>query len=928
MQKSGHFRTGLLLLLILQLAGCSDQFMDEQKMLQHARDYLAAGDINAAAIELRNTLEENSNNAEARYLLASIYLDAGDFAGAEKEFRGAITSGWDAGEATAGLLRAKLGMGDFNAVVSESEPQSAWSAPIRATVLTLRALAHAALDKQDAAIADLQAARELDPGSVDVLKTEVQLKIIYGDQAGANDSLALALEHYPDNAELLLLHAGMISRDDPESAQADYRKIIDRDAAGFISAHGRVARLRLAQLQILGQAFEAAASTIKPLSRGGSRDPFVNYLNGLLAFQQGDYTRAEELLLKVLKIAPEHNPTKLLFGTVNYAAKNYEQAVYFLSKYVVAVPDNLVARKLLARSYILLGKNAEAGEVLQAAPASETSDSELLALVAMSELNRGRTAAGIAGLEQAVKVDPASTALRSELAKAYIEAGETGLAINELRGLLAQGGRQQQTEALLVLAHLRAGEHSEAITLVLDMVSRNPDDTAIQTLAGNVFAATGDLNEARRYLEKVVGRDPEFIPAIMSLASIEEQEKHYAKAAGLYKQLVDSGSPSVMPYLALARLAEKRGDQEAMRDWLTRAQQHMPTDLRPRIYLAEYYLRKGELAIARTHVKDALELSPEKPELLALSGRIYLVEQNYRQALQPLQALVKAEPGSVTAHILLGEAYLQMGKFDEARREIKTVLASEAGNTQAPALLARLEIKAGDLQQALVYSRQLQKDAPEAALGYELAGDSLMAGQQFAEAEREYQRAWQLQPDSRLLIKRSGNASRSGSPDTAIAWLDDWLQSHPDDTQVAQFLGTSLQQAGNKDRAIEIYTKVIETDPDNAVALNNLAGLYLADGRPEALELAERAWNQAQDNPGIQDTYGWALVQGGQYGRGLDLLAKALKALPDIPEVRYHHAVALYQAGDKAVALETLRELTGGNAQFEGRADAERLLKE
>ena len=218
------------------------------------------------------------------------------------------------------------------------------------------------------------------------------------------------------------------------------------------------------------------------------------------------------------------------------------------------------------------------------------------------------------------------------------------------------------------------------------MVSRSPDDAAIQTLAGNVFAATGDLSEARRYLEAVAGREPGLLPAIMSLASIEEQEKNFAKAAGLYEQLVESGTASVMPYLALARIGERRGDQEAMRDWLMRAQQLVPTDLRPRIYLAEYYLRRGELAIARTHVRDALELSPDKPELLALSGRIYLAEQNYRQALQPLQALVEAEPTLVTARVLLGEAYLQLGKYEEARRAIKAVLEARRARRASRAI--------------------------------------------------------------------------------------------------------------------------------------------------------------------------------------------------------------------------------------------------
>lgn len=386
------------MVMTLQLSACSELFMDEQRMLQLALQYLEAGDINAAAIELRHTLEENAQNAEARYLLAEIYQDAGDFASAEKEYRRALSAGWDTVESTLGVLRAKLGMADLQGVLDDSETTADWPAESRAIALSLRALAHAARSDLQAAQTDLAIARELNAASVDVLKTEIQLDILSNDPQGARGHLAMALERYPDHPELLLLHAALIAQDDPESAQAEYRRVIELDPANFISAHGRFARLRLAKLQIVDQAYEQAGATLKPLSRG-DRDPFVNYLYGVLAFQQGDLTRAEELLLKVLKVAPEHNPTRLLFGTVNYASKNYEQAAYFLSKYVAAVPENSVARKLLARSYILLDKHAEASKVLASAPAGGADDAELMALAAISDMRRGKTAAGIAGLE-------------------------------------------------------------------------------------------------------------------------------------------------------------------------------------------------------------------------------------------------------------------------------------------------------------------------------------------------------------------------------------------------------------------------------------------------------------------------------------------------------------------------------------------------
>jgi hypothetical protein len=58
--------------LLLSLPACGDMSLDEQQTLQKAHDYLADRKVNAAAIELRNTLKADPDNAEARYLLAGI----------------------------------------------------------------------------------------------------------------------------------------------------------------------------------------------------------------------------------------------------------------------------------------------------------------------------------------------------------------------------------------------------------------------------------------------------------------------------------------------------------------------------------------------------------------------------------------------------------------------------------------------------------------------------------------------------------------------------------------------------------------------------------------------------------------------------------------------------------------------------------------
>lgn len=153
------------------------------------------------------------------------------------------------------------------------------------------------------------------------------------------------------------------------------------------------------------------------------------------------------------------------------------------------------------------------------------------------------------------------------------------------------------------------------------------------------------------------------------------------------------------------------------------------------------------------------------------------------------------------------------------------------------------------------------------------------------------------------------------------------MNDYPDDARVLQFLGTAYQNMGQNAKAAEIYEKVLVIQPDNLVSLNNLAWLYSLINNPEAVELAERAYRINPDDSGIQDTYGWVLVQQGQVDKGWRILEQAMKKLFDVPEVRYHYAVALFKSGEKTQARKMLKRLLEQHSAFEGRDEAEKLLK-
>ena len=201
-----------------------------------------------------------------------------------------------------------------------------------------------------------------------------------------------------------------------------------------------------------------------------------------------------------------------------------------------------------------------------------------------------------------------------------------------------------------------------------------------------------------------------------------------------------------------------------------------------------------------------------------------------------------------------------------------------------------------------------------------------MASKNHAEAKAAYAQAWERGQSATLAIKFSKTLMLSGNPDEAATVMLAWLSDHPDDARVLQSLGMTYQDMGQNDKAIDAYEKVLLVQPDNVVSLNNLAGLYSLAGNPKALEMAERAYQQAPDSASIQDTYGWLLVQNGQVDKGRGLLKQAMEKLSEVPEVRYHYAVALLKSGEKTEAYKLLNQLLQSEASFEGRGEVQGLL--
>ena len=122
------------------------------------------------------------------------------------------------------------------------------------------------------------------------------------------------------------------------------------------------------------------------------------------------------------------------------------------------------------------------------------------------------------------------------------------------------------------------------------------------------------------------------------------------------------------------------------------------------------------------------------------------------------------------------------------------------------------------------------------------------------------------------------------------------------------------------------YLTILEADPKNLLALNNIAWCLQQLKDPRAMKYAEEAYKLQPANPAIADTLAMLVLDAGNTARAVELLQAAASQAADSPDIGYHYAQALHKAGDNVKAKKVLEQALALGKRFAEEADAKALL--
>ncbi len=920
-------RKTIILAVVLALTmSCAKQDMSDVAHLGKAREYLQQNKHRAAIIELKNALQKNPANKEARLLLGKEYLLQGNGASAEKELRRAGELG--AGDQIKALLaQALLQQGKYQAVIDEfSSAAQAQGEPADAALLVVMGDAALKMGQAGQAASFYRRAEKLAPGTHGVLLAMARLMVHEGEHDKAASYLEQAMEAAPQSLDVWNLKGLMAFGEGRyEEALASFSRARDLAGALPFSPEAFKSYAGVIQAELALRRHDTARKDIEALVKRLPRHPLPRYYRALLAFQEGDFDAAHDDLQEIMGRDEVSLPAILLFGAVNYAKGNYAQAVMHLERFLDKMPGHLPARKMLAAAYLHQQLPDKAESVLLSAVKDAGDDAELLSLVGQAAIQGGDLKKGERYLKRAIQASPKNPALREDLARFYMSSGQNEQAIAELEGL--GGSEDLRSKVMLIVAHLRNKDIEQATRLARELVAATPDNPHLHYLLGRVLLLSGDRAAAREQFLAAVKIEPGLATANLSLADLAMVDGQQDQAEAYLQQILRHDDDNIQAMLAMARLKFARQQEGAALEWVAKAKRAQGADPRPYLMLADYYLGKGQAEKALQEIADVPDQFADAPAVLALAGKAQFRAGRLREALATYQGLVKRLPGQPGILFELAGIQRAMQDYAAADESLSRALAAAPDFLQARAARVELALQMGEGKKALALARELKKQYPASPLGLVLEGDVHMQGKAYREAQKSYRQAMRLQPAGIIAVKLARAYRLAHDERGAIKVLESWLDTEPTDTRARTLLATLYQQGGQPAKAEAHYRVLIEQQPDNFVALNNLAFLSIKSDLPQARRYAEKAHALIPGNASVTDTLGWILVKEGQeLARGIGLLREARRQAPTVAEIQYHLAVGLAAKGEKDEARSLLQALLADEREFDGREDARRLL--
>jgi tetratricopeptide (TPR) repeat protein len=632
------------------------------------------------------------------------------------------------------------------------------------------------------------------------------------------------------------------------------------------------ARLKLAELMASSAAqsdIQVAEKQMRELLAFRPNSTDARNVLAVAELRLGKVDDAVKLLEEALEISPVNLRSSVNLARVKLARGDRTGAERALREAVSNNPQSPEAALALSSFLLSSGKLEEAENEARRAIALNSKFGAGYVALARTQLAHNRA-------DEAEKTLRAVATLPDERyqhlhASFLFERGRREEAIKEFEALLARNDASKATRARLVQAYVAVNRIRDAESVLNSALKKDRTDIdalvqrgELLLMTGNTRAAEQDINEALR-----------FNPSVAEAHALKAQVyRRQNRPAGEREELNEA--LALKPRLLAVRLLLARNLMAANEYTAALRLLDEATDAEKDVLQLVIERNRALLALQRypelrASLEEALSVS-RAPELLVQSAMLKSAEKNYAAARTTAEQVLEREPQNIQALRLIADSYTAENQPDKALRALETAVAKNPGSAAVQHLFGAWALAGGNRVKA--------RSAFEAAL----AADRTFIPASLALAEMD------------LAEKEFDSARRR---------LDALILANPRLVPALVDRAAVENAAGNRGEAAVRYRAVLQIDPGNLKALNDLAYILASTQSDDALRHALRALEIAPDNAAVLDTVGWIYYHQGAYNTALAYFRQAV-AKHSSPRRQYHLALCYLKLGEERLGRDLM----------------------
>jgi tetratricopeptide (TPR) repeat protein len=658
------------------------------------------------------------------------------------------------------------------------------------------------------------------------------------------------------------------------------------------------AHLDMANLLILTRQFNDAKEHLDLLAQKQPNNPDVyiaraNYDAGL-----NNTTAALADMQKALQLDPARSDSYLNLALLQVHGQQWDAAEASFKKAAELSPKSTNALVALGNFYQARGRFPEAEQLFRQAISTAADDPGPRLSLAGLYMAENKLGQAEDFLRQSKKDFPNNSVGYRMLGDFYFANNQLDKALAEYAALYRDHARDITVKKNYIQLLILKDRFDDARKLNDEILKAKPDDFEARVYKGEIELHDGKTSDAVNTLQAAIKSEPDNALGHYQLGLALDQLGSTNRAESEWRNAVRLSPEMVQAHRALAGVAIHRSDAAALGQEADQIIALQPAAPDGYLLRAVADIDRKQFATADENLKRSLEKEPNNPAAYVQLGNLRMVQNQQAEAQKAYQQALDQDPNSTDALGGVLNVDLAQKQPDRAIATAKTQLAKYPKNPGFHIMLGQLLM-------------EQKKD---------LAG-----------AEAEFKQASDLdKKNSEALVKLGMVQNGRGNTDQALQTYLDGAKINPKEIIFYLLAGGIYENRQDWDHAKQLYQKVLEVQPENPLASNNLAYVMLQQGGnvDVAFAMAQTARRQLPDNPNAADTLGWAFYNKHVYTSALNLFKEAVKKEPNNALFNYHLGLAYAKSGQAALARQQLDRLVKIKPNFPDVEELRRAVAE